>query len=146
MNKTQLKEKSATSISIQEHWQIVSNFKNAGSAVALDLDKVLDLEFAMLSILEQLNVETHNMNAGFSRRVPRYSLRTSFESSDQPTKERLEKLQQQWWIREMQQQALKELIKKEEQAVQQTCQHYWVSDSDGYGRSRYSCEFCNQLR
>lgn len=117
---------------MDEAWQTILDLKKT---TPFD---VIELEHAMLIFLHLADTEKIHKDAGYSQRLPRYSL------YQQQSLQHLRKHQQ---ARVHQVNALKTRIRQVEENVQRTCEHVWEKDwNNRDDRSHYDCKKCGKFR
>jgi hypothetical protein len=123
-----------------EDWTFINQFRNNDETTPKD---VMDMEIAMMRILNHFNIDQHSKDLGYSLRFPRYN--TNFPGLT-PKKE-LKALRQHYWARLRQVQNLEKIIKKKKSFIQKNCDHKWEKDLDARDhRSRYDCKKCGAYR
>ena len=122
---------------MDSHWQTVDNIRTKSNLTPQD---VIDLEFAMLSIVSDLGTEIHHKNSGYSVRLPRYRLRNNCTGN-------LAELRLHYRAHHRELRLLGSLVERLEHAAQRSCAHVWERDlSDRGHRSTYYCRKCGKYR
>lgn len=125
---------------VLDAWAAVDAFRNIKEPSTAD---IVRLEWSMVQILEDHDVERHCLAAGLSRQFHRY--RT--DHPNMTPKRELKHLRRHYWARSRQMETLKRTIENKESAIQKTCDHVWERDLDDRDhRSHYDCNKCGAYR
>jgi hypothetical protein len=123
---------------MSEAWHTVDLFRCIENPEPQD---IIELDFAMMQILADLDCEKHSTDLGYSRRFPRYQLKYV------NAKKEIRTLEKHYWARERQLRKLERLIKERKKVLQSNCEHKWERDWEDRGhRSHYDCKKCGAYR
>ena len=123
---------------MSEAWHTVDLFRCIENPEPQD---IIELDFAMMQILTDLDCEKHSTDLGYSHRFPRYQLKYV------NAKKEIRTLEKHYWARERQLRKLERLIKERKKVLQSNCEHKWERDWEDRGhRSHYDCKKCGAYR
>ena len=124
----------------EEDWTFINQFRNNDDMTPED---VIDLEVAMMRILNGMDIDKHSKDLGYSVRFPRYN--KNFPGLTD--KQELEALRKHYWARSRQVRDLEKIIREKERIIQKNCDHEWEKDWESRDhRSRYDCKKCGAYR
>lgn len=122
---------------MNEQWAVVDNIRAKSDLTPQD---VIDLEYAMTTILDHLGTEIHHKQEGYSVRFPRYRL-VNNDVEDLP------EIRKHFWARHRELNVLRNVVEKLEKDAQRMCTHEWERDLCDRGhRSTYYCRKCGKYR
>jgi len=122
-------------------WSYIDHFRTLGNPEPGD---IITLESALNNVLNTLDSNAVHIQAGYSKRWPRYL--TDIEDDDDHSKI-LDELRKHYWVREKQQKKLTSIIQKREKILQKNCEHVWEKDWESRDhRSHYDCKKCGAYR
>jgi hypothetical protein len=122
-------------------WSYIDHFRTLENPEPGD---IITLESALNNLLDTLDSNAVHIQAGYSKRWPRYL--TDIEDEDDHSKI-LDELRKHYWVREKQQRKLTSIIQKREKILQKNCEHVWEKDLDCRDhRSHYDCKKCGAYR
>lgn len=122
-------------------WSYIDHFRTLANPEPGD---IITLESALNNVLNTLDSNAIHIQAGYSKRWPRYL--TDIEEDDDHSKI-IDELRKHYWVRERQQKKLTSIIQKREKILQKNCEHVWEKDCDSRDhRSHYDCKKCGAYR
>lgn len=125
---------------MEQAWKVIDDVRAMDEPGPND---VVDVDIAMMCILNQWGTEKHNKAHGYSARFPRYQK----YYPDRTPLEELKILQQHYWARERELCKLRRLLEQKEDALQRACTHKWEKDLTSRDhRSHYICSECGAFR
>ena len=125
---------------MSDAWQTVDLFRCIECPEPQD---IIELDIAMMQILDDLDCEKHSAGLGYSRRFPRFQQKYVHKTG----KQEINILEKHYWDRLRQLRNLEHLIREKKRVLQTYCEHDWERDWEDRGhRSRYECKKCGAYR